>query len=164
MQIERERCGRGPESVWDYPRPPVVQSTDRHIEVVFCGTTIADSRRALRVLERGHPPVYFVPVADIRPDVLIPSGRATYNEYLGEACYYDIDCCGESTPEAARAYESPPPGYQVLAGHVTFYPGRMEACFVDGELVRPQPGDHYGGWVTSDVTGPFKGEPGTRDW
>ena len=164
MRIEKERSGRDPESVWDYPRPPVVQATDRHVEVVFCGETIADSTRALRVLERSHPPVYYVPLDDVSPGVLSPSGRATYCEYKGEASYYDIACCGRTTEEAAWAYNSPSPGYEVLAGYVAFYPGKMDECRLDGEIVKPQPGEYYGGWITADVTGPFKGEPGTRAW
>lgn len=164
MRIERERSGRDPESVWDYPRPPVVQQTDRHVEVIACGTTIADSTRALRVLERSHPPVYYVPLDDVRADVLVSSGRATYCEFKGEACYYDLNCAGQVIEEAAWAYDSPAPGYEVLAGYVAFYPGKMDECRLDGERVKPQPGDYYGGWITSDVTGPFKGEPGTRAW
>ena len=164
MRIEREKPGRSPESVWDYPRPPVVQPTDRHVEVIFCGKTIADSTRAVRVLERSHPPVYYVPLDDVRPGVLEPSGRATYCEFKGEACYYSVTCAGTTTEDAAWIYESPEPGYEDLAGHVAFYPAKMDECRLDGEVVRAQPGEYYGGWITSDVTGPFKGEPGTRDW
>lgn len=164
MRIEREHPGRDPESVWDYPRPPVIQATDRRTEVIFGGVTIADSTRALRVLERSHPPVYYIPLDDVRPDVLAPSGRATYCEYKGEACYYSVSADGRTAEDAAWIYETPGPGYEDLAGHVAFYPAKMDECRLDGELVQPQPGEYYGGWITSDVVGPFKGEPGTRAW
>jgi uncharacterized protein (DUF427 family) len=164
VHADREQPGREPESVWDYPRPPIVQPSDRHIVVVFCGEVIADSTRALRVLERSHPPVYYVPIEDVRPGLLVPSGRASYCEYKGEARYYDVTCCGTTVEEAAWSYDAPAPGYEALAGHVAFYPRKMDECRVDDEVVTPQPGDYYGGWITSDVTGPFKGEPGTGHW
>lgn len=164
MRTENERTGHSPESVWDYPRPPIVQATDRHVEVVFCGTTIADSTRSRRVLERSHPPVYYIPIDDVRSDVLKSSGRATYCEFKGEACYYDVSCGGQTVEDAAWIYESPAPGYEDIAGYVAFYPGKMDECRVDGEVVQPQPGEYYGGWITSDITGPFKGEPGTHSW
>lgn len=161
---DRVRPGPGQESVWDYPRPPIVERTSRHIEVVFGGQVIADSTRALRVLETSHPPVYYVPLEDIAEGALSPSGRATYCEFKGEARYYNVQAGGRAASEAAWGYGDPAEGYGVLAGHVAFYPQLMDECRVDGEVVRAQPGTYYGGWITSDVVGPFKGDPGTNAW
>lgn len=162
--IERVRPGPGQESVWDYPRPPVVESTPRHIEIVFGGTLIVDTTRALRVLETSHPPAYYVPLEDVADGVLSASGRATYCEFKGEARYHDVCVGGRCAAEAAWGFDDPASGYELLVGHVAFYPQLMDECRVDGEVVRPQPGTHYGGWITSDVVGPFKGDPGTNAW
>ena len=164
MRIQKVEPGPGQESVWEYPRPPLVQSTDRHIEVILGGETIADTRRAVRLLETSHPPVYYIPLDDVRPGVLQPSGRASYCEFKGEACYYRVSCGAAVRDDAAWAYATPAAGYEELAGRVAFYPAKMDECRVDGEVVLAQPGDYYGGWITSDVVGPFKGEPGTSGW
>jgi uncharacterized protein (DUF427 family) len=155
---------RLPESVWDYPRPPLVEPSPRDLRVVFAGATIAATRHSLRVLETSHPPVYYIPLADILPDVLMPNPRRTWCEFKGEAAYFDVVCNGQAATAAAWHYPRPAAGYEALAGHVAFYPARMEACSVDGERVQAQEGDFYGGWITSHVTGPFKGRPGTRGW
>lgn len=156
--------GPGQESVWDYPRPPRVEPTPRRIRVVFNGETIADSTRALRVLETSHPPVYYIPREDIREGVLSRSPRRTYCEFKGMASYWAVRVGDQAVPDAAWSYPEPTPGYEALAGCAAFYPGRMDACYVDDEQVTPQPGDFYGGWITADIVGPFKGEPGTMDW
>lgn len=155
--------GRQAESVWDYPRPPRVEPTDEHV-VVELGGVIADTRRALRVLETSHPPVYYVPAGDVVPGVLEPAAGRTFCEFKGVAVYWTAAAGGRRSPEAAWSYPHPSPGYEALRGHVAFYPGRVDACSVDGERVEPQPGDFYGGWVTSRVKGPFKGGPGTTGW
>ena len=164
MRIQKVQPGPGQESVWEYPRPPLVQATDRHIEVVFAGEVIADTRRAVRVLETSHPPVYYIPLDDVRPGVLQPSGRSSYCEFKGEARYFRVTWGSAASEDAAWGYPAPARGYEELAGRVAFYAGKMDECRVDGELVVPQPGEYYGGWVTSDVVGPFKGEPGTSGW
>ena len=164
MHIEREKPGPGQESVWDYPRPPLVEPTTRRIEVIFGGETIADTTRALRVLETSHPPVYYIPLADVAEGVLTSTGRASYCEFKGEACYFSVSVGGRTAEDAAWIYERPAPGFESLSGHVAFYPRAMDECRVDGEVVRPQNGHFYGGWITSDVVGPFKGEPDTKGW
>jgi uncharacterized protein (DUF427 family) len=141
-----------------------VQPTDRRIEVDFSGTTIADSTRSLRVLETSHPPVYYIPLEDIAEGVLVSSGHASYCEFKGEACYFHVTSGGRTAEDAAWTYDSPAPGYEALKGHAAFYPQAMDECRVDGEIARPQPGRFYGGWVTADVVGPFKGDPGTNGW
>jgi len=153
------------ESVWDYPRPPRVEPTGENVTVVLGGITIAESRRALRVLETSHPPVYYLPFDDVVPGVLAPSSaRGTFCEFKGVAAYWTAVAGGRRAPEAGWSYPEPSPGYEALAGHVAFYPERVDACFVDDERVESQPGSFYGGWVTSRIRGPFKGAPGTAGW
>jgi uncharacterized protein (DUF427 family) len=155
---------RPTESVWDYPRPPRVEPSERHVRVVVDGTVIADSRRALRVLETSHPPGWYVPREDVRVDLLQPTSRQTTCEFKGQAGYFNVSVGGGERREAAWTYERPLPGYEAIAGHIAFYPGRVDEAWVDDERVTPQAGDFYGGWITSDVRGPFKGGPGTRGW
>lgn len=154
-----------PESVWDYPRPPRVEPTERRIRVVLGGKTIVDTRRAQRVLETSHPPVYYVPPEDVAPGTLEPSGaRETFCEWKGLASYFDVVAGGTRVPRGAWTYPDPRPGFEAIRDAVAFYPGAMDACWVDAERVAAQEGDFYGGWITSDVVGPFKGGPGTRGW
>lgn len=160
MYMPIERPGPGQESVWDYPRPPLVQPSSHHIEVIFAGTKIADSRRTLRILETSHPPVYYIPLRDIMPEVLEASSRVSYCEFKGEARYYRVRVGDTVAEDAAWTYETPAYGYEELADHVAFYPQLMDECRVDGEVALPQPGRFYGGWITSDIVGPFKGDPG----
>jgi uncharacterized protein (DUF427 family) len=149
------------ESVWDYPRPPRVEPSPARVVVELDGEVLADTRRSLRVLETSHPPVFYIPAADVRTDRLRPSARRpTVCEFKGAARYDDAG----SHATVAWSYGSPSPGYEAIAGHLAFYPGRVDAATVDGERVEAQPGDFYGGWITSTVTGPFKGGPGTTDW
>lgn len=164
MNMPPVRPGPGQESVWDYPRPPLVQPNVRHIEIVFGDELIVDTRRGLRVLETSHPPVYYVPIEDVRPGVLERGVRSTYCEFKGEARYLTVTSGSAVAEDAAWTYDAPTAGYRELTGHVAFYPDAMDECRVDGEIVRPQPGNFYGGWITSDVVGPFKGEPGTNGW
>lgn len=168
MQRTRPRRvapGPGQESVWDYPRPPAVVSSDRHVRIEHAGVVVADSRRATRVLETAGAPTWYLPPEDVRMDLLRPSGGpGTVCEWKGEARYLDIVVEGAAARRVAWSYPRPRPGYVAIAGHVAFYAGRVDGAFVDGERARPQPGGFYGGWVTDDVVGPFKGEPGTEGW
>lgn len=150
----------GQESVWDYPRPPACVASHRLVVVRLGDTLIAESRRAYRVLETSHPPNWYIPVEDVVPGVLSrsPSG-STWCEWKGRATYWDV--LGERA--AAWSYEQPSAGFQAIRGYVSFFPARLE-CEIDGERVRAQAGGFYGGWVTSDVVGPFKGGPGTVGW
>ena len=155
---------RARESVWDYPRPPRLEAGARRVRVVLAGRVIAETTSALRVLETSHPPVFYIPPADIAAGVLIPNAQRTWCEFKGEAAYYDVAVGDVVALAAAWYYPSPQPGYKALVGYVAFYPARMDACYVDDELVTPQEGDFYGGWITSEIAGPFKGGPGTRGW
>ncbi len=163
-QVRREPVGPGEESVWDYPRPPRLEATSRHVEVIFNGVRIADSYRAFRVLETSHPPVYYIPAEDVRMVFLTLTERSTYCEWKGGATHYTITVDEESVPDGAWAYLTPIAGFGEIAGYIAFYPALMDACLVDGEQVRAQPGGYYGGWITHEVKGPFKGEPGTVGW
>lgn len=162
--VQREEPGPGQESVWDYPRPPRVECSSRHVRVEFGGEVVADTTRALRVLETAGAPVWYLPPDDVRGDLLIPTSRRTVCEWKGTAAYFDLVVGGRISPAAAWSYAEPRPGYEAIRDHVAFYARRVDAASVDGERVAPQPGGFYGGWVTSDVVGPFKGEPGTEGW
>ncbi len=161
---ERVVPGPGQESVWDYPRPPRVEDSAQHVQVVFNGVVIADTRLARRVLETSHPPVYYIPPEDVRMEYLTTTPRTTFCEFKGAASYYSVSVGDKTAANAAWSYPRPRAGYTSIAGYVAFYPGRMDACIVDGELVQAQRGDFYGGWITSNIVGPFKGGPGTMGW
>jgi uncharacterized protein (DUF427 family) len=134
--------------------------------VILGGAVIAETSRSLRVLETSHPPVYYIPLACVEPGALEPSaGRGSFCEWKGAAIYYDvIGPGGRRVERAAWGYPNPSPGFERLLDTVAFYPAAVDQCTVDGETVTPQPGGFYGGWITSDVAGPFKGEPGTFGW
>lgn len=163
--------GPGQESVWEYPRPAVVRPSDRHVLVRFGGGVLAETRRAWRALETSHPPTWYLPPDDVRMDWLHPlPGVGSVCEWKGPAHYFDIVVpAGEGRPGAtARAaawcYPNPTPAFQPIANYIAVYPGRMDGCTIDGRPVRPQEGGFYGGWITDDVVGPFKGGPGTQGW
>jgi uncharacterized protein (DUF427 family) len=164
MSLERIPLQPGQESVWDYPRPPRVESVAKPIRVILNGETIANTIRAFRVLETSHPPVYYIPQADIRMECLIPTNRQTFCEFKGAASYWTVFVDDRVEPNAAWSYPAPRPGFEAIKDHVAFYASRMDACYVGDELVQPQEGDFYGGWITSNIVGPFKGAPGTWGW
>jgi uncharacterized protein (DUF427 family) len=140
------------ESVWDYPRPPRVEPAERRIRVVLGGETIVDTRRAHRVLETSHPPVYYFRAEDVAPGSLEPAGgRTTFCEWKGTATYFDVSAGGARAERAAWTYREPLPGFEAIKDAVAFYPARVDACYVDDELVQPEEGGFYGGWITSDV-------------
>jgi uncharacterized protein (DUF427 family) len=161
---EPDPVAPGQESAWDYPRPPRLEATSAHLVVVLGGVTVADTRHAYRVLETSHPPNYYFPPDDVAPDGLVPSTGASFCEWKGRARYFAVRGGDRVEDRAAWAYPTPSGAFAPLRDHVAFYAGRMDACFVDGERVIPQPGGFYGGWITSTVAGPFKGGPGSRGW
>ena len=154
----------GQESVWDYPRPPRLEDATRRIRVVWNGVTIADTWRARRILETSHPPVYYIPPEDVRMDLLSRTQRTTFCEWKGTASYYTLTVEGKMVEQAAWYYPQPNARYSAIKDYIAFYPSKMDACYVGGEQVTPQPGDFYGGWITSEIAGPFKGDPGTLGW
>ncbi len=161
---ERITPGPGQESVWDYPRPPRLEDSPKHIVVRFNGETIADSRRTKRVLETSHPPVYYIPPEDVRMEFLYKTPRSTFCEWKGQASYYTLTVGDRTETNVAWFYPNPTPRFAGIKDYIAFYPGRMDECLVDGERVQAQPGDFYGGWITQDIVGPFKGGMGTWGW
>jgi uncharacterized protein (DUF427 family) len=156
--------GSKKESVWDYPRPPVVEPRAKLIRIVFNGRTIAKSNGSRRVLETSHPPTYYIPPGDVQKQYLFRTQQKSFCEFKGTATYYTIKVRDKTSENAAWSYHNPNTGYESIKDYVAFYPGRVDACYVDGEKVRAQEGDFYGGWITSDIEGPFKGGPGTAGW
>jgi uncharacterized protein (DUF427 family) len=153
------------ENVWDYPRPPALVPCGRRVRVELGGAVIARSTSALRVLETSHPPTIYVPPADVAPGALRPAAGSSMCEWKGRAAYFDVrGGDGTVAERAAWSYPSPHPDYAAVAGFVAFYPGRMDAAWLDDERVAAQEGDFYGGWVTADLAGPFKGAAGTLGW
>jgi uncharacterized protein (DUF427 family) len=152
------------ESVWDYPRPPRVEASQKLVRVEFAGEVIAETTRAHRVLETSHPPVYYIPLEDVRVEFLRPSRRHTYCEFKGAASYYDLVVGDREVRDVAWYYPEPTERFEVIRDYVAFYPGRVDAAWVGDEQVTPQEGDFYGGWITSEIAGPFKGAPGTAGW
>jgi uncharacterized protein (DUF427 family) len=152
------------ENVWDYPRPPSVAPSDEHLVVVLGGQVVAESSSSWRVCETSHPPTYYLPADAFAAGALRPTDGATVCEWKGVASYFDVVAGERVVASGAWTYPDPPARYAGLVGHVAIYPGRMDRCTVDGEVVQAQDGDFYGGWITSRVVGPFKGAPGTLGW
>ena len=154
----------GQESVWDYPRPPALQPTTKRLVVIWDGRTLAETTRGYRVLETSHPPVYYFPPDDVDWSRLRETNRTSFCEWKGSATYVDAVHDDRVVPEVGWRYPQPTAAFTPITDHVAFYAGRVDECRVDGEVVVPQPGGFYGGWITSDVVGPFKGEPGSWGW
>ncbi|WP_218712354.1 DUF427 domain-containing protein [Arthrobacter sp. BF1] len=154
----------GQESVWDYPRPPRVEPRSERIIVRLGGEVVADTTDAVRALETSHPPVYYLPLDAFPSGVLVPAPGTSICEYKGEAHYFDVMAGGIVAYRAGWTYPEPALGFEMLSTRVALYPGRMESCTVNGQQVSFQEGDFYGGWVTAQIVGPFKGGPGTAGW
>jgi len=150
----------------DYPRPPLLEPDPRRVRIVHSGTVVVDTRRAQRVLETWSPPTFYVPTADLSRDARLEraTGASSFCEWKGAATYWDLHVADTVVSQAAWGYDSPTPRFASLQGTVAFYASRVDECWVDDERVTPQPGGFYGGWITPDVAGPFKGEPGTEHW
>ncbi len=152
------------ESVWDYPRPPRLERCEARVRVEFGGQVIADSTKTSRALETSHPPTYYIPPADVRTDLLIPSPRRSWCEWKGRAQYWTVKVDQDESIAAAWSYPEPTEPFRALRDHLAFYPARVGACFVGDEQVIRQEGDFYGGWITSNLRGPFKAAAGTLGW
>ena len=147
--------------MWDFPRPPSLKSDSRLVEVRFGADIIARTSRAFRLCETASPPTFYLPPRDVNTALLLPARGASICEWKGRASYWAHK--SNTNEPVAWTYASPRARYRKLRNYFAFYPARVQ-CFVDGERVEPQPGRFYGGWITSDVVGPFKGEPGTGHW
>ncbi len=154
----------GEESVWDYPRPPRIERVRRRATIELGGVRIADTTDLVRVLETSHPPVYYLPTDAFAPGVLRPASGSSFCEFKGRATSFDVVAGTLVRPRAAWGYPDPPPEYADLVGRVAVYAGAMDGCTLDGEHVTPQPGGFYGGWITAEIVGPFKGIPGSMGW
>jgi len=163
-QRSRPRLEPGQEWVWDYPRPPALEPVAQRVQVVFAGELIAHTVRGYRVLETAHPPTYYLPPDDVRMDLLEPHELRTFCEWKGQAVYWTLRVGDRRVEAAAWSYPDPTPAFAAIRDHLAFYPSRVDACYVNGEPVSAQVGDYYGGWITANVLGPFKGPAGTGGW
>ena len=154
----------GQESVWEYPRPAIAEPTSRHILIAHRGVTLADTKRAVRTLETSHPPTYYLPPDDIDMALLERGDGRSLCEWKGQARYWDVLIGDERFERAGWSYPDPTAAFAILKGHIAFYAAPFDTVLVDGEQVTPQPGGFYGGWITDDLAGPFKGVPGSRFW
>jgi uncharacterized protein (DUF427 family) len=161
---QRIEPGPGQESVWDYPRPPVIVPCTAHVRVVHRGVTVVDTTRSVRVLETSQPPAFYLPPDDVRCDLLTPSPSRTVCEWKGAASYWNLVVDGDTVRDAAWSYEHPVATFEAIRGYLAFYARSVDECWVDDEQVVANPGSFYGGWITSKVVGPFKGDPGTSHW
>lgn len=159
-----EKAAPHQESVWDYPRPPRLEANHKRIQVVFNGVTLADTTAGYRILETSHPPTYYIPTSDIKMEYLHRTNRSSMCEWKGGAGYYTVRVGDKTAVDAAWFYPNPVAPYEAVKDHVVFYAQHMDGCYVAGEKVTPQPGGFYGGWITSNIVGPFKGEPGSWGW
>ncbi len=153
--------GPGQESVWDYPRPPAIRRDNRVIEVRSDNVVIAKTVASYKIMETASPPTFYVPPEDVDLDMLVRLTGSTICEWKGAASYWAV--ATDINQPVAWSYERPRARFEMIRGFLAFYPGRVE-CFIDNERVQPQPGRFYGGWITREICGPFKGEPGTGHW
>lgn len=154
----------GQESVWDYPRPPRLEQTNKHLKIIFNEVIIAGTNCAFRVLETSHPPVYYFSPEDVRLEFLSEADNSSFCEWKGRAGYYDLQIGERRVENAAWFYREPTKSFAEIKDYIAFYPSKMDACYVDDEAVETQAGDFYGGWITKDIVGPFKGGAGTWGW
>lgn len=164
MRPVPEPAGPDQESVWDYPRPPRIEPTQRHLRIEVGGRVLAETRAGFRVLETSHPPTYYFPPDAVEGSMLRANDRRSFCEWKGQAVYWDVVLEDRVLEAVGWSYPEPTRGCGLPAGSIAFYAGPMERCTVDGALVTPQPGAFYGGWVTRHVVGPFKGVPGSMGW
>ena len=164
MASRRIPPGPGQESVWDYPRPPAQVDSPRRIRINVNDRDIDEGQRTKRVLETSHPPVYYIPPTDMAMDCFKEAPGTSFCEWKGRAHYYTLSVGDQVAERVAWYYPPPTERFQSIANYVAFYPSAMEACYVDDERVQAQAGDFYGGWITTDIVGPFKGASGTWGW
>jgi uncharacterized protein (DUF427 family) len=154
----------GQESVWSYPRPPRAEPTSRHIRITHGGMVLAETSSSIRTLETSHPPSYYIPQADIAMSLLTATDRTSFCEWKGHAVYWTVAIAGSVFRDVGWSYPEPTRGFSVLRDHIAFYAAPFDRCLVDNVDVVPQPGAFYGGWITPDLAGPFKGVPGSSFW
>jgi uncharacterized protein (DUF427 family) len=158
-----QKPGKDEESVWDYPRPPEVVSDQRKVEVKWLGQLISRTTQSVRILETASPPTFYLPPADVNEELLREASGTSFCEWKGSATYWNIKVNNKTLEKAAWSYNKPNPAFRSLAGYYSFYPAKVE-CYVSDIRVKPQPGSFYGGWMTPEIVGPVKGEPGSGGW
>jgi uncharacterized protein (DUF427 family) len=142
-----------------------VEAVPERLRVVVDGEVLAETTRGQRVLETAGAPVYYFPAEDVRTGRLVASPHRTTCEWKGEADYWAyVGPNGRRIENVAWSYARPNAGYEAIRDHLAFYPGRVDEAWVADEQATPQPGRFYGGWVTSRIVGPIKGEPGSFGW
>ena len=150
----------GRESVWDYPRPPSIDADSRRVRVLADARLVAETTAAVRVLETASPPTFYLPPDDVDADAVQPTTRCMRCEWKGQARAYDV----AGIAAAGWAYIETFPEFAAIEGYYAFYPAELH-CTVAGETVEPQAGGYYGGWITTEIVGPFKtGDPETAWW
>ena len=164
MSSRKIKPKAGQESVWDYPRPPKMEPFRGHIRIVLYNKIVVDTNNAIRVLETSHPPTYYLPIDDFQNGVLQPTSKTSFCEYKGVASYWNLVVDGKVVTQAAWGYRNPSAQYTALKDTLSVYAHLVDACYVNDEQVQAQAGDFYGGWITSNIVGPFKGGPGTWGW
>jgi uncharacterized protein (DUF427 family) len=166
MALETKRINPlpGQESVWDYPRPPRLEKVIANVRIGFGGEVIAKSDHAFRVLETSHPPTYYLPRNDVRMEFLIADSKHSYCEFKGIAKYWSLSVGAHQSKQAAWSYPDPTREFIEIKDCLAFYASRVDECWVGEERVQPQAGDFYGGWITSNIVGPFKGDVGSTGW
>ena len=164
MRPPPDPAGPGQESVWSYPRPAIAEISAAHILIEHQGRVIADTQASVRTLETSHPPSYYIPPDAIAPNILRRASGSSFCEWKGAAIYWDVVIGDAVLPRVGWSYPDPSPAFAILRDHVAFYAAAFDRCSIDGETVVPQPGDFYGGWITANLAGPFKGVPGSMGW
>ncbi|MEO8176374.1 MAG: DUF427 domain-containing protein [Sphingomicrobium sp.] len=159
-----DAVGVGQRSVWDFPRPAIAERCSAHVMIEHMRHVIADTHSSVRTIETSHPPSYYFPPNAIAPGVLRRAGGGSFCEWKGSALYWDVVIGARVLSRVGWSYPDPTPAFEMLRDHIAFYAAPFDHCSVDGETVVPQPGSFYGGWITSDLAGPFKGVPGSWDW
>lgn len=164
MRPRRDPACPGQRSVWDFPRPAIVERCPAHVRIESGGHIVADTRDSVCTLETSHPPSYYIPPDAIMPGVLRAVGGGSFCEWKGSASYWDVVVDGIVLSRVGWSYPEPTSAFSILRNHIAFYATPFDRCSVEGETVVPQPGSFYGGWITRDLAGPFKGVPGSMDW
>ena len=164
LPVSPDSVAPGQESVWDYPRPPRAEPTSRHIRIAHGGMALAETSSSIRTLETSHPPTYYVPQIDIAVSLLAESDRTSFCEWKGHAVYWTVAIAGSVFRDVGWSYPDPTRGFTMLRDHIAFYAAPFDPSLFDEVQVVPHPGGFYGGWITPDVVGPFKGVPGSSFW
>jgi uncharacterized protein (DUF427 family) len=116
------------------PNHPIsIDEASTRVTVTLGGRVVADSQRALTLREASYPPVQYIPLADVAPDVLRPSDHTSWCPFKGEARYYDIAVGDDVVPPGVWTYPEPHDAVAQIRDHVAFFPDRVDSIVVHGE-------------------------------